>query len=202
MATTLNHPTPLVPEADESPAPHRWTYDEYVRIHEAGVFGEGVRTELIDGRIYIRMPQKNAHIIAVQLVFRALQAVFGEGFNLAMSLPMKMEGDSPEPDVRILRGEIEDYDGRAIEATKDVALVVEVSDTTLAFDRRTKVRLYAHHGISEYWIVNLRERTLEVRRRPFGEDYAETVVYRGDESVAVGEATVAVASLLPKADGL
>ena len=198
MATTLDHPTPVVPDVEE-PAPHRWSHDEYLRIHEAGVLGEGVRTELIDGRIYLKMPQKNAHIIAVQLVFEALQAAFGAGFNLAMGLPMKMEEDSPEPDVRVMRGKIRDYDGREIDAANDVALAVEVSDTTLAFDRRTKVRLYARHGIPEYWIVNLRERTLEVRRRPFGEAYAETLVLREDESIPVGGRAVAVASLLPKA---
>ena len=198
MATTLIAPTPVA----EEPSPHRWTHAEYVRIHEAGILGEGARTELIEGRIYIKMPQGNAHIIAVQKVFWALYAAFGEGANIAMGLPVKMEEDSPEPDVRVLRGAVEDYDGQPIVAREDVALAVEVSDTSLAFDRNTKVRLYAKHEIAEYWIVNLRERTLEVRRRPVEGGYAETLVLREGESVTVGGGTVAVADLLPKAAGV
>ena len=84
----------------------------------------------------------------------------------------------------------------------DVPLVVEVSDTSLAEDRGQKARLYAKHGIPEYWIVNLNARTLEVRRgpRPESEDYFETLVYREGETATVNGRPVAVADLLPKAN--
>lgn len=76
-----------------------------------------------------------------------------------------------------------------------------MSDSTLADDRGRKARLYANHGLPKYWIVNLRDRTLEVRRspRPETEDYFETRVYREGETAEVGGKLVAVADLLPKA---
>lgn len=73
-----------------------------------------------------------------------------------------------------------------------------MSDSTLAEDRGRKARLCAKHGIPEYWIVNVPGRTLEVRRKPRAEGYAETRVYAEGESIPVGGGAVAVADVLPK----
>ena len=165
---------------------------------EAGLLGPEPRTELIDGVIYRKMSQGNAHILATKLIFYALQAAFGEACHLAMQSTLALRDDAPEPDVLVLRGEPRDYEGRDPDPQADVALVVEVSDSTVRFDRGTKTGLYARYGVPEYWIVNVPGRTLEVRREPRAEGYAETRVYAEGESVPVGSGAVRVADVLPR----
>ena len=167
---------------------------------EVGILQEGPGTELIEGQIYLKMPQRKSHASTIRYVFRALQAVYGEDFNLSMQLPLPFGSrNEPEPDVLVLRGRAEEYEERDPDPQKDVALVVEVSASSLSFDRRTKSALYASIGVPEYWIVNLPERTLEIRRGPGAEGYAETLALHEGESVAVGGGTVAVSDILPKA---
>jgi Uma2 family endonuclease len=110
----------------------------------------------------------------------------------------------PEPDVAIIAGNVRDYvDAHPTTAT----LIVEVADTSLAYDRTIKASLYARAGVADYWIVNLIERQLEVYRRPtrdaaqpYGFGYAEMTVYTAAERVtplALPLASVAVADMLP-----
>lgn len=195
MATTL-----ATPQTAES-APRRLTVEEFDRIPE-GVFPEGEHIELIEGLIYTKMGQNESHITALYAVFAALQEAFGPGFHLGMQVPLKLGTVSkPEPDIIVRRGTWRDFDGHPPDPTKDVPLIVEISDTTLADDRGRKTRLYAKHGIPEYWIVSLQNRTLEVRRgpRPDSEDYFETFVYREGEAATINGHSVAVSDLLPKA---
>ncbi len=188
----------LVAPAPVADAPRRFTVEEYDRIPD-DVFGE--RVELIEGLIYTKMGQGFGHITAIRLVIEALNLAFSEGFNVSGQLPIGLGDESkPEPDVMVLRGAARDYDGRYPDPRTEVALLVEVSDSSLARDTDLKARLYATHGIPEYWIVNLQSRALEVRRRPLPDGlYAETILVLESESVAVGKSTVAIASLLPKA---
>ncbi len=197
MAVTTAVPTPVAKDV----GPRRFTIEEFERIPD-GVFPEGERLELIDGLIYTKMGQNDPHAFALRYAFRALQAVFDAHFEITVQIPLKLgDGGKPEPDLLVLRGRTEDYEGRRVDPPVDVALLVEISDTSLAFDRVNKARLYATHGVLEYWIVNLQNRTLEVRRRPRPElgEYAETVIAREGESVPAGGGQVSVSSLLPKA---
>ena len=199
MASTL----PASPPEAVAPStvlPRRWTVEEFDRIPD-DVFPEGERIELIDGQIYTKMDQGLPHITAVQLVFRALLAAYGPGFNLAMGLPVAIGESKPEPDVRVLRGAIEDFDGRYPDPMAEIALVVEVSETSLAYDLGPKATMYARVGVPEYWILDLAGRALEVRRRPRPErgEYAETTLLREGETVTIDGAEIEVAALLPKA---
>jgi Uma2 family endonuclease len=97
---------------------------------------------------------------------RALEAAFGEGFHVRRQEPLILSGVSePEPDLLVVAGSYEDYVAEHPE-TQDIRLLVEVSDTSLRFDRGRKAALYARGGIEDYWIMNLSNRTLEVRREP------------------------------------
>ncbi len=198
MATALVNPDA---SASVESGPRRLTIAEYEAIPNH-VFPEGERVELIEGLIYTKTGQNDPHITALRAVFAAFQETFGAGFNLSMQTPLKLgNASAPAPDITVLRGAWRDYDGRRPDLLKDVPLLVEVSDTTLTEDRGRKARLYAKHGIPEYWIVNLRDRTLEVRRGPRAEseDYFETLVYREGETATVNDRPVAVTDLLPKA---
>ncbi len=109
-------------------------------------------------------PQSAAHAAALELTQEALQGVLGSAFRARPQLPLALDPDSePEPDLTVVRGAARDrWDQRPTSA----ALVVEISDATLEFDRNRKKSPYAQHGIPEYWVLNLKDHTLEVYREP------------------------------------
>ncbi|MBI2876684.1 MAG: Uma2 family endonuclease [Candidatus Tectomicrobia bacterium] len=172
---------------------------------ELGLIGPEERLELIEGEIIQQMvPQKSLHATAICLVEEALRLAFGAGFLVRVQLPLVLSPLSePEPDVAVVRGGPRDY--RDVHPTTAL-LVVEVADTTLAFDRRTKGSLYARAQIADYWILNLPAQAVEVYRRPMpranaplGFGYADMVRYLPGESVTplASPHAVLVADLLP-----
>ena len=183
----------------------RWTRREYDRLIGLGFFAEDCpanRVELIDGRMIVAEPQNTPHAIACELAGEALRAAFGAGWRVRMSLPMGMDPDSePEPDIAVVRGAPRDS---LAEHPSTAALVVEVADTRVRFDRVVKGRLYARAGVADYWIVNLRDRVVEVYREPIddtrGARYAATHVVHPGEALtplAAPEARISVDELLP-----
>src|SRR5207247_1328792 len=165
----------------------RWKRIEYEQLVDKGVFMPGDRIELIDGLLVVAEPQSSSHYIAIRLVERALARAFGEGWDVRTQAPIALDDTSePEPDVAVLRGELRDY----LDAhPADPVLVVEVSLTSLEFDRVHRSSLYARAGRPEYWIVDLVDRALEVRRAPapspsapYGWDYGSVEVLRPGDS--------------------
>ncbi len=150
---------------------HRWTRREYEHMVSSGVFHPTNRLELIDGEIYNMSPQSSRHATAIRLVEEALRRAYGSGFDVRVQLPMALDTSSePEPDVAVVEGGPRDY----LDAHPTTALLtVEVSDTSLAFDRTTKQAAYARNGVPEYWIVNLIDGVVEVYRQPDGSEYRE-----------------------------
>lgn len=192
--------------ADEVRLPtRRWTTADYFRAVELGVFRPDEQLELIKGEIISRMSPTNApHTTAVLMVAEELTRAFGVGHHVRPEQPLLIGGDSvPEPDVVVVAGSLRDYASRH-PTNQEVLLVVEVSDTTLAQDRRVKAALYAEAGIAEYWIINLPERRLEVHREPAalgqGFTYRTLTLYGEQDRVtplAAPQAILAVADLLP-----
>ena len=183
----------------------RWKRVEYEKLVEQGVFGPEDRIELIDGLLVVAEPQSTWHVAAVKLVELALMRIFPEGWDVRTQAPVALDDTSePEPDIAVVRGGPRDY---LIEHPRDPVLVVEVSLTSLAFDREAKSGLYARAGRPEYWIVNLVDRVLEVHREPapassapYGWEYTSTVVLAPHETVtplAAPTALIAVADLMP-----
>ena len=149
-------------------------------------------------------PQNWPHASTVDQVAEALRLALPAGFWVRAQLPLSLGTSSdPEPDVSVVPGRRSDYNGHPTGAV----LIVEVSDTSLDYDRTRKASLYARAGIADYWIVNLRDNVLEVRRRPvpdasahYGHSYADLTTLRAGDTVAAlaaPQATVAVADLLP-----
>ncbi len=186
----------------DSQAPHLFSREEYYALAEQGLLGPEERTELIYGRIITRIsPMSRPHSLGIVKTADALQDAFGGQSAIEQQMPLHVErGLEPEPDVVVLRGSSGDYP----EVPRPVAvlLLVEISNSTLQYDRNTKSLLYAENGIADYWIVSLRERTLEVRREPVGGVYQSFIVYSEQDSVAPLAAPgspVRVADLLPMA---
>lgn len=145
------------------PKPRRWTRDEYYRMGDLGFF-QDQRVELIEGEILQRRTQSVPHAAAISLTHEVLRSVFSEGHWVRNQAPLTFSSSSePEPDIAVVAGEIRDHSGGH---PTTALLVVEISDATLAFDRRKKASLYAQAGIADYWVVNLVNRQLEVYRRP------------------------------------
>ena len=177
---------------------HRWTREEYERMAEAGFFHPDARVELIEGIVYDMAPQKSIHTTGVSLIAQALQSAFPSGCHVRVQMPLaRVDISEPEPDVTVVTGGPRDYT-HAHPAT--ALLVAEVADQSLLHDQRKKLPLYALHNIPECWILNLRNKTLEVHRDPSGERYHTRLVLRAGDTVsphARPEAVIAVADLLP-----
>jgi Uma2 family endonuclease len=185
------------------PRPRRWSKREYYRLGELGFF-RGQRVELLEGQIVVLSPQNAAHSYTVDRVTRVLNAAFGQGFWVRMQLPIDLgQTTEPEPDVSVVLGSPGQF--RTAHPTT-AALVVEVSDTTLSYDRRRKGSLYARGGVDDYWIVNLVQGWLEVYRQPVpdaSQRYGHRYASRADlvppatvSPLALPQANVAVADLL------
>lgn len=182
--------------------PRLFSRDEYYRLAELEILAPDERTELIYGLIIKRAGQVGRpHSIAVGKTAAALRTALSDGSAVEQQMPMQMGDDlEPSPDVAVLRGASDDYPD--VPLASDILLLVEVSDTTLRYDRGTKAALYAADGIPDYWLVNLRARTLEVRRQPEGGEYVSLDVYGEGEAVAplaAPDSLVRVAALLPLA---
>lgn len=182
----------------------RWTRLEYERLVNAGFF-HGEPIELIGGELLVAEPQGNPHAVAVTLTAQALRAAFGAGWVVREEKPIAPDDESePEPDVCVAPGAPRDHLGG--HPARPV-LVVEVAESSLAWDRADKGSLYARAGITDYWIVNLLDRVLEVYRRPisdmaasFGWRYESMETLRpplGIAPLANLDVQVAVADLLP-----
>ena len=154
------------------------------------------RAELVEGEIVVLSPQKFGHGAATDRVTELLRDAMGKKFWVRMQLPVDLGAVSePEPDVSVVPGKREDYTAHPTTA----ALLVEVSDTTLAYDRKKKAAIYAKAGIADYWIVDLVHRTLEVRRRPSGEEYEEVAVLKHGDTIsplAMPETVIEVGRLI------
>jgi len=171
----------------------RWTRAEYDRLVDLGVL-DGEPVELIGGQLVVAEPQGSYHATAIGAVDDALRAALPPGWVVRAQMPVALDDESePEPDLAVVPGERADY--RADHPARP-ALVVEVAESSLAFDRQDKGSLYARGGVHDYWIVNLVERVLEVYRDP-GPDPTAPYGWRYRAVERLGPAAVVSPLALP-----
>ena len=151
---------------------------------DAGLF-VGRRVELIRGEVIEMTPQNGPHATAVGLVDDALRRVLRDTHHVRCQMPLALaDGSAPEPDIAVVPGSRRDFEEQHPTSAE---LVVEVADSSLAYDRSSKASVYAEAGISEYWIVDLEHGRLEVHRDPrradpLGSGYtASRTLLPGDE---------------------
>lgn len=144
--------------------PRRWRRVEYERLIEVGFFPPGDPVELVGGQLLVAEPQGSGHFAAIRAVEEALRSAFGTGWEVRGQGPLALDEESePEPDVAVVPGSFRDY---AVEHPARPVLVVEVSESSLAFDRDHKGSLYARAGLADYWVLNLADQVLETYRNP------------------------------------
>jgi Uma2 family endonuclease len=180
----------------------RLTVAQYHAMREARIFPDDAQIELLDGLLVPRMTKHPPHRLSTRLVRSALEAAVGSSHYVDSQEPITLADSEPEPDVVVVKGAPREYGDRH-PGGADVALVVEVADDSLERDRGVKLRVYARAGIPQYWIVNLRQRSLEVYTDPQGDEYRSRLELPSHGHVPIviegrGElARVAVVSLLP-----
>ena len=184
MSVVPSHPLP--PRAAYTDEPiFRLSVDQYHELVRTGNLGEDDPVELLEGILVFKMPKNTPHVTCTKLTRRAVERALPEGWHYLSQDPVTLADGEPEPDGAVVRGRIEDY-AQSHPGPGDVALVVEVADTSLSRDRGIKLRSYARAGIPAYWIINLVERQVEV----FGDAVTPAEVeptYRRRETFGPGQ---------------
>ncbi len=185
----------------------RWTRKEYRKLGELGVLPEDEPVELLDGHLIVAEPKGRPHVTVVRLTGQALTRAFGDGWLVYAQDPIALDDNSePEPDVFVVAGGELDY---LDDHPARPALVVEVAESSLHFDRAIKGSAYARAGLPDYWIVNLIDWRVEVYRRPsvdrsaeLGWRYLDVEVFGPGASImplARPNVRIGVSDILPEA---
>lgn len=180
-------PADLLLESPEAPPfpVARFSVDQYHRMIESGAFTEEDRIELLEGWVVPKMPKSPEHEFVVGEMEEGLRKQAPAGWFVRNQAPITLPESEPEPDLSLARGTRRDYvDSHP--GAEALALVVEVSDTTLATDRR-KAAVYGKAGIPAYWLINLRDRVIEVFETPDAEHVSG---YRQHRVVAIDKPLV------------
>lgn len=198
-------PLPLPPEYARMPL-YTFSVEQYQEMEREGLFGSD-RVELLDGYVVRKGPMNPPHAVSLGRVRRQLEPRLPLGWFLRQQMDVALTESQPQPDAAIVLGTNDDDYATHHPTAADVALVVEVSDSTLEEDRTTKLVRFARARIAVYWIVNIPERQLEVYTRPVaGQNprYRSVQILAATDSVSVtiGDIVIGpilVADLLPPA---
>jgi Uma2 family endonuclease len=183
----------------------RLSVEQYHKMAQVGILTDDDPVELLEGLLVIKMTKNRAHSMSTRKTRETLAEALPSGWHVDSQEPITTAHSEPEPDVFVVRGKPEDYPDRH-PYPEDIALIIEVSDTTLQRDRTLKLRIYAQARIPLYWILNLQERQLEAHTDPHGSgdkaDYHQPSIYRETDAVPLvieGQevARLAVRDLLP-----
>ncbi len=171
-----------------------WTREEAARLTD---LFPGQRYELIEGELIDKMGQKPPHAYLIALLTTLLSHAFAN--RVRVQLPISLpdpEGitSEPEPDLVVLKSSSADYMQRH-PGPQDIVLLIEVSDTTLQFDRDTKARLYARSGIKNYGIVDIPQRRLISLQEPGGDEYKMVRIFQIEDVADLGVISVDVKDL-------
>jgi Uma2 family endonuclease len=185
----------------KAPALHRFSAEDYHRLAELGILAPDARVELIEGAIHDMSPIGPPHS-GITIRLNRLFSLRSKGrWIVSVQSAVRLDSHSePQPDVVLLKPAPDDYTSHH-PAPDDVLLLIEVADSSLEFDRSKKLAVYARAGISEVWIVNLQDSTIEVYREPHFTGYEKrTVLSAGQKAApaAFPDVDVDVAELLRK----
>jgi len=161
----------------------RFTLDEYHRMGETGILGADDRVELIEGEIIEMSPIGSRHAGTVARIQHLFSIRLGDRAVVWSQSPLLLvhHQSEPEPDVMLLAPRADFYVARLPEPP-DLRLLIEVADSSLPYDRRTKFPLYARAGVTEAWLVDLDTGRVEIHREPRGAGYRDVRIPRADET--------------------
>lgn len=164
------------------PVKLRFSVDDYYKMIELGMLTDYEKAEIIEGELISKMPVGNRHAAVVNILNRYFSRNLPENILVSVQNPVRLSDfNEPEPDV--LLADLTKYDGNRHPRPAEVLLLIEVSDSTLKYDRDIKLPLYAESAIGEVWIVNLVSDIVEVHTRPEFGVYQSVKIYRRGETV-------------------
>lgn len=163
------------------PKPYQFTMEQFHQMAEVGLLKQDQRVELIDGAVVYMSHISKCHAGVVNRVVALLHRLLGENAIVAVQNPMSVaKYTEAYPDIAALALR-DDYYASELPTPADARLIVEVADTSLAYDRDVKVPLYAHGGVPEVWVVDLNENVVLAYRVPKDGAYTESrTLKRGD----------------------
>ena len=179
---------------------YKFTVDEFVRMYDEGFFDATDRVELLNGEIIIMHAVGYRHAVAVT----TLNTEFGElarrRYFISPQNPVELEKYSaPQPDICLVA--LSCRKSKRHPSPEQVYLMVEVSDSSLEYDRGPKMNAYALCGIREFWILNLQDDVLEIYRNPEGGTYREQLIVKADGQAApeaVPDVVISLSEIIPE----
>lgn len=175
-------------QSTQQKSPRRFTVTEYHQMSETGIFSPDEKVELINGEVVTMSPMGVRHASVMRRTRTLLYSLLGGVGFIDEQYPIAFDEHSePEPDIMVIRHR-DDYYEDEHPTSDDVLLIVEVSGTSLSFDTKTKLELYARNNVAEYWVIDIQSDRFLVHTEPKDSAYAEVkVLSRGDsfESAAL-----------------
>ncbi len=164
---------------------HKFTTQQYHLIHEAGVFAEGDRLELINGEITKMSPTGRKHAACINRLVRSFTKKLGAQIVLSVQNSIRMDDNSqPQPDLAILKLRNDFYE-EGLPKPSDILLIIEVADSTIAYDRDIKMPLYAAAGIPEMWLFDVNQKVIEAYSLPSSSRYKQMRRYEANDTLAM-----------------
>lgn len=180
-------------------APKRFRVEDFRKMTEIGILPEESGWEIIDGYLIDKMSIGSNHAGTVNILNRAFTILLGKEAIVSVQNPVHIDDyNEPEPDIALLKPR-EDFYTKSLPEPKDVLLLVEVSDSTVEYDREIKKTIYAEVGIAEFWLVNLKEDTIECYSQPKNGNYRLAQIFETGETLqskTIGNLTLKVEEIL------
>jgi Uma2 family endonuclease len=196
----MNLSKPPTPLTLEPASLKRWTVRDYHQMSETGLLDPHERTELIAGQITLMVAKGTSHVTSLYLLVNTLRDKLGNSVLIRTQDPIQLDDLSePEPDLAIVRGTVLDYATQHPHPS-DIYLIIEVADRTLKYDCETKDKLYALAGISDYWVLDVKNRQLHIFRDPTPTGYTSHLILAEPNRavpLAFPDCEMILASILP-----
>ena len=160
----------------------RFSVDEYYQMIELGLLKDYEKAEIIEGELIQKMPIGDRHAFIVDVLTELLIKSVPDKVRVRVQNPVRLSDyNEPEPDIAL--ADLTKFDGKRHPRPEETLLIVEVSDSTLKYDRDTKLALYAEAEIPEVWIINLPNNIIEVHQKPSIGIYQLAQIYKSGEIV-------------------
>ncbi|WP_293336611.1 Uma2 family endonuclease [Microcoleus sp. CAWBG58] len=178
----------------------KWTVKEYQKLGEMGFFHPEERVELLSGNIITISDKGTANTSATRRTANVLRDILGNQVDVYYKSPIALDDNSePEPDIAVVI--IDPFDYATHHPTpSEVYLIIEVADSSLAYDREVKAKIYARSRIADYWVLNVNERQLHVFREPTEYGYQSEVILEETASISPLQfpaVNIAIGEMLP-----
>ncbi|NUN66399.1 Uma2 family endonuclease [Pseudanabaena biceps] len=164
---------------------HKFTTKQYQLMYESGVFAESDRYELINGEIREMSPIGRKHVACIIRLVKLFEKKLGDRAMVSAQNSILLDNHAqPQPDLAILKWR-DDFYASALPIPDDILLIIEVTDSTIAYDRDVKSPLYAANGIPEMWLFDVNQQIIEGYSQPSASGYKRVQRYEQGDTLSI-----------------